>query len=271
MDFYKSSYNGDEKYYNTVRGKLKQKRFNMKTVDFNVLLELAANYYPKDRYQIQFLSELRTALDQYISSSKHDDRKFIDVLGGSYDVYFPIDAMGRAYYSNKKTLVVSIKDSLDLVLNSLCGVPIESVRNIENYKLLSRCILSLYRSPLRGLSLDVLLGAHPILDSYIKMLYATSSTPDEFKFKFMEKILKEANKLLHQYASMFRSIIDDDGKHVVLRSYNLCNVILGTDDDGFSDNRFFISDDYCLLVKSYDRDAYIDSVGEECSLYLGGA
>lgn len=262
------SYNED-RFYNTVLGKVKTKGVGISTKNLNRAIKFINTFIPENIYQVLFLKRFRLQIETLMDYSKLT--RTIDTIGPyEYDAYFELDAMGIEKYSNTYSLIASTCDSLDLVLNQLCGADIGRVRSIPNYKLISRALITGDPDLVGFVEINSLLNVDDNLDNYLVSGYAMAKSPQEFIQNLATNIAYKAQVILDEIMQRFRTYYHDKYKDsIVLRGMSSSKLVCGLEND--IDYGIEIVDDYYLKIKSMSPFTAISVAQDSFCIFEGGS
>lgn len=255
-------------YYHTVLGKTRTKNLHVNRDNLNEVIHLINTFMPKNIFQIAFLKNLRESVKFFISHKKLI-RDVKDVGPYVVDRYFELDSLGLEKYSKKYTAVATTWDCLDLVLNHICGANIEKVRNIDNYKQISRALITGDFDLMSKLSFQSLVNVDDRLDEYLVAYYSASEDKYEFLRTITQAISTEAQAILDNTMSRFRTYYEEYyGDTIVLRAMSGSRLIIGSEKPFEYELR--LDDHYYLKVRTYEKFEYINHVQDTCCIYEGG-
>lgn len=145
-------------------------------------------------------------------------RYYRTVFGAGFkiDSHQDCEKLGIGKTTRKYVLVFSLEDSLDYILHYICKCDVQAVRSIENYRLLSKTLLTSYfQSDNISFDLNILMGLDPKLDAYIMGIYNKNNNNLALTLlEFHKEILTTANVLLRIILGVFRFY--GVGKKIVL-------------------------------------------------------
>lgn len=262
-----NSYNVDD-YYHTVLGKTRTKNININRVNLNEVIHLLNTFIPKNIHQISFMKKLRTAVKYLIENPK--SQRIVEDNGPFFiDKFLELDSLGIEKYSNTYTAFVSTSDCLDLALNQICGADIESIRNIKNYKLLSRALTSGDYDLMSKLSFESLLNVDDKLDDFLISYYVASEDKYAFLNTVIRMISSATQTILDDTMSRFRTFYNNSHpQNIVLRAMSSSKLILGAEEP--FEHEIKVADNYYLKIRTYEQFEFINYVQEPYCLYEGG-
>lgn len=258
------SYSGDA-FFQTVLGKIKTKNIGITTEQLNRSIKFINTFMPKNIYQVIFLKEFKEQINKLITENIYS-RTVNNVGPYIKDYFFELDAMGVEKYSNDYIVVISTCDSLDLVLNRLCGADMNKIRNIDNYQLLSRALITGDLNLLSNIELKSLLNIDENLDSFLISRYSASRDKFEFIRSLSVLIVNEAQYILDETMKKFRTFYEEDmGKKIVLRCMSCTRLVCGVNEP--MDYEVTIGDNYYLKLKSHGKYEFINYVQDSFCTY----
>lgn len=202
-----------------------------------------------------------------LMSASINRRIYRDTLGIMCDSSLDLEVIGVTKYAKDDTVLFTLQDSLDLVLNYLCDVDMNVLRTLPNYQQISRGILNADHTMLDGIPFGDLLGLDSRLDAYLIRINTTSISYEDFLNKFFIEVTSACNTLLHQYVMQYRSYYNDLGLRLPLRSKNISSVVFGSEIE--IDDKMELVPGYFIHIKSYKRCEYINHINEIRSEYNG--
>lgn len=101
-----------------------------------------------------------------LTGSLGKNRSYFSIFGARHDSHFIQEMLALNEKSNKYYYIVSLEDSLDLILNHVCGCDPNRVRIMNSYSKVSRSLLSLDINNL-DIKLSEFEGLDSNLDSYL--------------------------------------------------------------------------------------------------------
>lgn len=252
IDTYK---NLNDPIYYTVSGKLMYKDMVIRDkVNFD---NLVANDVYTETHKKNTL--------ECISMNKNSDdfkRIYKSILDFKYDSAFDIEMLGVERYSKKYSVLFSLQDSLDFILNQLCGVDTELVRRIPNYQRISRGLLNINVEMLGQANFGELIGIDPRLDNYIAKIDASALNYADFILKFFGEITECCNALLHKLAMQYQCLSKGNGNNLSLKSKNISSVAFASEIP--VNDAMEIKEDYFIIIKSYEKHEYSNHVADLC-------
>lgn len=241
--------------YYTVSGKLRHKDMVIReNLNYD---NLAANDIYTEIHKKNTLECIKLS-----KNSNEFKRVYKSVLEFKYDSAFDIEMLGIERYSKEHTVLFSLQDSLDFVLNQLCGVDTELVRRIPNYQRISRGLLNIDVEMLGQANFGELIGIDPRLDNYIARMDSSALDYADFILKFFGEITECCNALLHKLAMQYQCFYKEQGKSLSLKSKNISSVVFASEIP--VDDAMEILEDYFILIKSYKRLEYGNHVADLC-------
>lgn len=202
-----------------------------------------------------------------LTNASVDRRVYRDTLGILCDSSLDLEVIGVTKYAKNDTVLFTLQDSLDLVLNYLCDVDMNVLRQLPNYQQISRGILNADHRLLDGIPFGDLLGLDSRLDAYLIRINTTSISYEDFLNKFFIEVTSACNTLLHQYVMQYRSYYSDLGLKLPLRSKNICSIVFGSEIE--IDDKMELVPGYFIQIKSYKKCEYMKYVNELRSEYVG--
>lgn len=246
-----NSYNQlTDQMYKAQSAKLENKQLSV-VGDFNSYIA----HQPKTIFEKQHFRNLMGA--------SLDKRVYKEVLGIMCDVSLDLEVIGVTKYAKENTIMFTLQDSLDLVLNYLCDVDMRLLRALPNYKQISRGILNADHEMLKDVKFGDLIGLDSRLDIYLISLNTAAVSYDDFLNKFLTEITCACNVLLHQFVMQYRMYYSDRGYKLPLRSKNICSVVISSDIE--IDDSMELVEGYFIKVKSYKKGEYIHHVNDDVS------
>lgn len=201
----------------------------------------------------------------------HLKRKYSE-LGGYYcDNMFNLELLGLDKNSKKYMILVDFSEALDYVLHRLSHCKMENIKSIENYSLLSRCLLNNDMSEIEHLNFSVFMNIDKELDQYLVDLYT------EVENSYSDPYRTE-DKLLERYITVFynRLLGEIDGlKAYIMRYLREENDSLRYKSKSFAasvgtldvvpvDNVLILKDnsyeDYTLNLGVFEKYEYVNSL-----------
>lgn len=205
-------------------------------------------------YQERFISKLKTI--------DYESRQVDLICSLRCDRNIVAEALGVVKYSRDDTLVFSLQDSLDLVLYSLCGVEPSKIRQLNDYKRLSRGLLNMDFELLGSLTFEELLEIDDKLDYYLSTLFNQSQDYADFLRLFFTTITDKCFDLLCIYAERFRDYILTNNSNFVMspRSADITTIVFAC--SGELDYELELCHNYFLKVRTFKRKQYVHHVDE---------
>lgn len=202
---------------------------------------------------------------QYLEVNK---RSYIDIFDTvRIDTHHELEKLGIGSNSNKYTIVISLEDSLDYILAYLTKCDIRAVRTIDNYKELSKSLLTTYYiSKNFKLNTNALIGLDNNLDKYLYDLHRKyEDNPQKIAIKFQRDILETAYMLLRIITGIFKC-----HSNSVIRSLGSCSAVL-TNANPISYNIVLENreglEPYTLNIGCFERFEYLDNLNFEWSTF----
>lgn len=259
----------EDTYFQTVLGKVKTKNIGISSEQLNKSIKFINTYMPENIYQVIFLKEFRKQINRIVTENVYS-RNVKSIGPYLKDYFFELDAMGVEKYSNEYTIVISTCDSLDLVLNHLCGVDMNKIREIDDYQRISRALITGDTDLMSNLELSKLLNIDEKLDSFLISRYSASRDKFEFIQSLSVLIVEEAQYILDETMKRFRTYYDQCvGKKIVLRCMSCSQLVCGVNDP--IDYEVMVDDNYYLKLKSHKQYDFITHVQESFCTYEKGS
>lgn len=210
----------------------------------------------------------KSILDSMMQYLEVDKRKYIDIFDTvRIDTHHELEKLGIGSDSKKYTLIISLEDSLDYILAYLTKCDIRAVRNINNYKELSKSLLTTYYvSENFKLNTNVLIGIDNNLDSYLYKLHRKyDNNPQKIAINFQKDILETTYMLLRVITGIFKSHSSS-----VIRSLGSCSAVL-TNANPITYNIVLENreglDSYTLNIGCFERFDYLNNLNFEWSTF----
>jgi hypothetical protein len=206
-------------------------------------------------------------LDSVKGSYTVTNRQYEDIFGVKVDTHSELEKLGACQYCEKYTVIISLEDSLDYILQRLTGCSLDSVRSISSYKVLSRSLLKLNYESLEDLDLGYLLNLDPKLDEYFNLIYSSVESEDPYSAfleKFVGDLLRECDRILNLISIEFYHKCREVTDSVKLRSKSTCSYIL-TSSEKLEEEIIIRSsqvEDYTIKVKYFDLMEYSERYNE---------
>lgn len=169
--------------------------------------------------------------------------------------------------------VISLEDSLDYILHSICGCDISAVRNIPNYFDLSRGLLKLNTEEFMNFSMGSFIDIDPELNKYLISLEAKAAKSLEEEDD--EEELTDINqKVLTYFIKDITERSDTINKYLgywykrerpdttVVKSKSLCSFILSSKEKYVHPLTLSTADkcDYDIMIRSFERYEYAENI-----------
>lgn len=202
-----------------------------------------------------------------VNKNKGRARTYSDIMGSITDSHIEIEKLGVCNYHRKYSVIISMEDSLDYLLHRLSGSSIESVRNMPNYKNVSRALMKLNYSALED-DFGSLRECDPKVDEFFSKIFVESAGDSieqksaEFQKQFVISLWSELKKVLEYTALTY--YFANEG-NLVLRSKSLCSFVM-TSNTKMEDKLTLRSkghDDYTIFVRSFERNEYLEKIDLE--------
>ena len=107
------------------------------------------------------------------------------------DKMHTLELLGVGRYAKPYTVQLDFKDELAYFLHLLSGCKVENIRTIENYKQLSRSLLTYDQAALERFNITALMGIDPALDSFFVVLLGDVSCNRKHAIWTMEDVTNE--------------------------------------------------------------------------------
>lgn len=201
-------------------------------------------------------------------------RTYTNIFGCLTDSHNEIEKLGVCKGHKRWNVIVSLEDSLDYILHRLCGADMNNIRNMPNYKQVSRALLKLNYEAMVA-SFGDLREADEKVDSYFTQLFSSTETEDleeaalNFQKTFVLKIMSQLSTILEYVVlAYYYDTVESAGYKkgaLVLRSKSLCCFVLSSDvkieeeliikSPGF--------EDYTLKIHSFEKYEYLEKMSLE--------
>ena len=189
------------------------------------------------------------------------ERKYNTVFGKTVDSHLEIEKIGVGNGCKRYTTVLTLEDSLDLILSRLSGCSYNKIfMRLQNYKLFSRAILNINYNLMSDLSFDNLLNLDDSLDNYLVRLSADSKDNSEFLKRFYAEVIKNAGDLIEYLAIALKETLKRKNIDIVYRSKGLCSYVF-TSDIPINDI-LELEDGYSIKLNSYEMREYSKHVNK---------
>ena len=190
-----------------------------------------------------------------VISNIDKERKYTSIFGKAKDSHFEIEKLGICKGCKKYTTILSLEDSLDLILHNLCDCDYDLLfNNIKDYQRISRGILSVNYDIMGNLTLNNLLGIDTKLDDYLISMNASSDDSYKFLEKFYSSILDNAGELAECLAVLVKKDLAKRGIKIVYRSKGYCSFVFTSDVPINED--LIINGKYGIRLNSYEAKEY---------------
>lgn len=202
------------------------------------------------------------------------DRKYMEIPVGMSDSHIEIEKLGVCKHQKAYSVILSMEDSLDYLLHRLTGARLDNIRNVPDYKQISRALLKLNYPALGDKNIGVFRDCDEKIDEYFEKLFieAKGDTPNEkvdnVQSEFFMSVLKELKWVL-DYTTFHYFLTKKNSPEfasksggLVLRSRSFCSFVM-TSDVKLEDElilRCEGNDDYRLQVRSFERNEYFESM-----------
>ena len=205
-------------------------------------------------------------------------KTYENCFGALYDRHHELAKLNILLGYGPYVTIISLEDSLDYVLHSLCGCNIQKVREIPKYQELSRALLKLnFGENLYNFAISDFVGIDPKLNHFIKqleldakasMLEGEDAVDEEEDSEEFNEILDV--RFLTAFITKIITKVDDINKYlgynyklergeaVTVKSKSACSFVLAAK-ERFEHNMTIKApgcDDYTLYVRSFERGEY---------------
>lgn len=183
--------------------------------------------------------------------------KIRDKFGVKEDNKINLMKLGMTAKRRERVLIISLEDSLDLILNILSGCEPKKIREKlgDSYLKISRGFLTCDQELLEDFSLNSLIGIDQKLDDYLYQVFKNSVTEVEFLENFMFSILRTAQSKVISLGYYLKGYMTYT---LSFRSYGYASFVAYVEAD--IDEYIQIYEDYFLRLKTYGANEYLDSI-----------
>lgn len=211
---------------------------------------------PSTLYEDILHSHIHQSLSRVPFTTKYE---YGNMLGVKYNKHSSLDKMCLTVKEGSFVTVLSIQDSLDLVLQYLCDCDAKVIRALPNYHQLSRILLNVELDYLDIVGeFSQLINVDDKLDMYMSNLLSTSSDTNEFVTKFFTNLVKTTEDLLLKCNTSLLEVLHFDSLFPI--SKDLTSIVYKTSE--LVNVRAFLDGWYALNIKSYRPMEYLSSINE---------
>ena len=178
-----------------------------------------------------------------ISSLNAKDRTYSKVFNCDFDSHFVLESLGLAKSDLNYFYIVSLEDSLDLILNILGDTEIGLIKTMANYRDISRSLIRLNGDRLDYNLEDFINLGSTKLNNILVSIDSNSDDFNSFINNFVNEITEQVNRVLEYIAYYLKNQIPD----LVIRSFESGKVLFG------SVNKI----DLDLIKVKYTNDVYL--------------
>ena len=238
--------------YNTGEGILREKKqlvgyLVRRQIEIVDVIDEYMTFTADDIYTQQHIKDVISNIDK--------GRRYTSIFGKASDSHFEIEKLGICKGCKKYTTILSLEDSLDLILHNLCDCDYNLLfDNIKDYQRFSRGILSVNYDIMGNLTLDNLFGIDKKLDDYLINLNMNSKDSYNFLEKFYNLILDNAGELAECLAVLVKKNLAERGIKIVYRSKGYCSFVFTSDVPINED--LIINGKYGIRLNSYLAKEY---------------
>ena len=195
-------------------------------------------------------------------------REYTEVLPGiTTDNVWMLEILGLGKYSKANVVHIDLTDKLAYFLSQASGCSEECIKNLPDYSVLSRNILTLNLDALQNFNIQQLYGLDKMLDSYLLALlgeavilrknYSMQDIAEAVAYSLVEKMLRRAATLRDLISIIYKTMHPD----IVLRSHGCCDLIFTSEELIEEELELYDSSNannhITVKVNSYPKLAYL--------------
>lgn len=188
--------------------------------------KVASRVYIKQASQVEprvwDALEIPAEVKGYFEELFRLEQRYVSRRNMRYDQLLPVELLCTGKNAKKMCIHLDLRERLDLILASLCGVSPEKVRGVSNYEALSRCLLDASLVDVDpGLTLEELLEIEEVSQFFVKggFLYDPS--------RFLSTILSQCQDIVW-YLSSYLCMKCIDKKQSAIRSIRPAESVIFT-------------------------------------------
>ena len=135
-----------------------------------------------------------------VNSLESEQRNYSKIYESEFDSHFILESLGLSSTSLNYLHIISLEDSLHVILNLLSSCNLERAKEIKNYKELSRSLVNLSGDSLDCSISDFINLGDDNLNNMLVNLRNKTATSEEFIYKFMEEFTELVNGIIEYIA-----------------------------------------------------------------------
>ncbi|WP_304427858.1 hypothetical protein [uncultured Clostridium sp.] len=227
--------------------------------DYDCDLEPLTSFKPSNNLEESIIENMMCCLEG-------DKRKYIPIFDTvRIDTHHELEKLGIGSNANKYTIIISLEDSLDYIVAYLTKCDVKAIRNIDNYKELSKSLLTTYYdSKDININTNMLIGLDNNLDRYLYNLHNDyDNDARKIAIHFQRDILETSYMLLRIITGIFKHYSSS-----VIRSLGSCSAVLTSanyiDYNIVLENKEGIQP-YTLNIGCFERFDYLKNLNYEWS------
>lgn len=196
------------------------------------------------------------------NKNKSYTNKMIDI---KMDTHIELEKAGLGKDDRPYRTIVSLEDSLDYILASVCKGDWRNIYKMPNYRDISRALLNLNLDAIGDLNFENLIGLDEELNKYFLNLCKYNDNVKRIIYFFYRDILLKGQDIACYIAVYLKYYYQEQGVKLVVKSMSGSSVVLTSPID--IDIKVELPDDYSIFVKSFKPNEYLYSSNFE---YRGG-
>lgn len=195
-------------------------------------------------------------------SNKTYDNKILPI---KIDTHIELEKAGLGKDDKPYRTIISLEDSLDLVLGLMVTGDWRNIHKMEDYRRYSRGILNLDFDGIHDFEFGAVLGLDEQLDAYINKLVTYEEGMKRILFCFYRDTLVKAQDIAFYIAVYLKYLYQEQGVKLVIKSMSGSSVVIASPIP--IDLKLELNGEYGLFVKSFQVNQYLYSSNTE---YRGG-